>query len=206
MILQLVDPPKETDWSCLGGEQGGEWRPASGGCLFLPFICLPCVEPHPGGDDISNSSWGNGLLAFMEINTSTSEEQAHQVQATAVPLSAVSGFLLSLQLVLPLKTTPAPFRCQKQAPALLRTALRPHVAGLGDLRVESPICLPDCCLANASTCRVQAHMPPVPWQWGPERALAPQVMTIEMPSKSTPGLNGTECVWAGAHSPSSAAC
>lgn len=72
------------------------------GAVLSFFTCLPCVEMHPRGDDISNSSWGNGLLAFMEINTSISEAQEHQVQATAVPLSVVSGFL-SLQLLLPLK-------------------------------------------------------------------------------------------------------
>lgn len=134
----------------------GSKGPTSGGCLFLPLICLPCIELHPKGDDISNSSWGNGLLAFMEINTSTSEEQEHQVQATAVPLSVVSGFLLSLQFLLPLKNTiPLPMPRASSCSAK-EAAFRPHIAGFGDLCVESRICPPSSCLASVSTCRAQA--------------------------------------------------
>lgn len=106
----------------------------------------------------------------MEINTSASGDQEHQVQATAVPLSVVSEFLLSLQLLLPLKNaSPLPMPRASSGSAR-EAALRPHVAGFGDLRVESPICPTDCCLANSSTCR--AHISPwasapVPSRWGP---------------------------------------
>lgn len=63
------------DLNCPFGRGAGAKDPPVGGCLLLHSICLPCVEPHPRGDDISNSSWRDGLLAFMEINTSTSQSR-----------------------------------------------------------------------------------------------------------------------------------
>ena len=166
-----------------GADRVGEWELTSGGCPFFSFTCLPCVEMHPRGDDISNSSWGSELLAFMEINTSTSEEQEHQVQATAVPLPVVSGFLLSLQLLLPLKNAirlPMP---RASSCSANKTAFRPHVAGFGDLSVESCTCPPDCCLAFASTCRPQACVWflgsfPCAITTGAQRALAPWGLSI----------------------------
>ena len=126
------------------------------GAVLSFFTCLPCVETHPRGDDISNSSWGNGLLAFMEINTSTSEAQEHQVQATAVPLSVISGFLLSLQLLLPLKNAirlsmPRASPCSTKQPHS-----GPTLQGSGT--VESRVCLLDCCLVYGSPSRAQAHV------------------------------------------------
>lgn len=139
----------------------------------------------------------------MEINTSTSEEPEHQVQATAVCRVRISSFSATSP---PPQKTPSALQCQEQAPALLAT---PHsgpmlLQGL-DTRVR----------AIASTLLIAAwhlHLPAEPRllcsSWAPvpvlpqgaQRALAPGSRPSGTLSKPTPGLNDAEGVWVAAPS------
>lgn len=71
--------------------------------------------------------------------------------------------------------------------------------------MESPICPPDCCLADTSTCRAQAHeqllgfCPCALAVGGLEDIGSPGCVPQKHP-ESTPGPNGTDCVQAAVRS------
>lgn len=83
--------------------------------------------------------------------------------------------------------------------------MRPHIAGFGDLLIQSPICPPDCCLANTSTCRAQAHVQPLgscpcALAVGAAEGIRFLGYICRGALQCTPGFNGSEGVWGRPHS------
>lgn len=137
-----------------------------GGCLLLHSICLPCVEPHPKEDDISNSSWRDGLLAFMEINTSTSQSRNTKFSPQLSRYLSLQGFLFLCSFSSPSELQPpTPFSAKNKLPPCTSNDTRaPTLQDLGAcVCVRSPIDPPASHLANV--CSAETRL--VCNYWGP---------------------------------------
>lgn len=110
-----------------GGSQGPtNWGVGCASCS-IPLVC-PVLDHIQGKMTLSNSSWRDGLLAFMEINTSTSKtgtpSSVHSCPTICrLRVSSLFAVLLPLRNSRPQLS----LQCQEQ------TAPRPSIAGFGDL-------------------------------------------------------------------------
>lgn len=132
---------------------------------MLHSICLPCVEPHPRGDDISNSSWRDGLLAFMEINTSTSQSRNTKFGPQLSRCLSLRGFLFLCNFSSPSELQPPThFSAKNKLPPCTSDDTRaPRCRGWGPVCMRSPSDPPASYLVNV--CAAETRL--VCNYWGP---------------------------------------
>lgn len=138
--------------SCLVGRGAGAGDPPVGGVAScsVPLVC-PVLNHIQGKMTLSNSSWRDGLLAFMEINTSTWK--------AGTPSSVRScPTICRLRLSFSFAVSPPPQKLQPPTPFSAKNKLHPGPAlqGLGTWCTKRPIHAPASYLADVCSAEPRA--------------------------------------------------